>query len=640
MKIKSLTIEGLHNVDKRTYSFEDLNYLYGENGAGKSTVLQAIQLALLGYIPGTSKSSKEALFRHANGRTLSVTLNLEGDEPIIVSRTWVKSNSSINSTVYIKPDGYDVKKIIEDIELPVFNFNEFVGMTSNKLKDWFIDFLPKSNVAIDWDKEFTDSVMTKHVRPETYQAEIEKLKEDLTTSVLSTSTGVEQIRRLNECIKSTLSFHKSELSRIESTIQSLIFYDDVDETYKEDEVLARIAELQKLQEQIRAAKAVQDKLAYVENVKNSFTDCKYSTVDQDPGYIECQAKLAESADSLKTLSKDLEVSSAKYQEVFASNGTIKESLHAIELECATSSVVLQQANMCPFTKAPCDKIEDAKATATAHLADLRKQETQLKKELSETTQKMNDLSSTIHAIEDKISEVKYNQKDVQNKLNYIQNRYAQKASVLAGLPEVTPIEMPDLNEADIKSELAVLLDAQIKIASNKNYKVMMDKMQASKLLVEEQIECYKAWDKLTGVNGLQSTVSASQPFLEFTSKMNTYIPEVFGEGTRADFNITSSANSFNFGILRGESYIPYDMLSSGEKCLFTLILLISIVSYSSSPLHLILVDDLFDHLDEYNIDKLFKMLKKVTEVQMIFAGVSGPVRGYVENTIQIGESKE
>jgi len=51
-------------------------------------------------------------------------------------------------------------------------------------------------------------------------------------------------------------------------------------------------------------------------------------------------------------------------------------------------------------------------------------------------------------------------------------------------------------------------------------------------------------------------------------------------------------------------------------CLFT-----SLVSCSSSRLKLILVDDMFDHLDDININRLLDSLYKVEDIQMIFAGV-------------------
>ena len=64
MKIKSIYIDGLHNAVNKTYDFGDMVYIFGHNGAGKSTILQAIQFALLGYFPGTAKT-KEAMLRHS-----------------------------------------------------------------------------------------------------------------------------------------------------------------------------------------------------------------------------------------------------------------------------------------------------------------------------------------------------------------------------------------------------------------------------------------------------------------------------------------------------------------------------------------------------------------------------------------------
>ena len=63
------------------------------------------------------------------------------------------------------------------------------------------------------------------------------------------------------------------------------------------------------------------------------------------------------------------------------------------------------------------------------------------------------------------------------------------------------------------------------------------------------------------------------------------------------------------------------MLSSGEKCLYTLALMICIVNNNKSPLKLLLCDDMFDHLDSTAIENTFASLKNIKDVQFIFAGV-------------------
>ena len=55
--------------------------------------------------------------------------------------------------------------------------------------------------------------------------------------------------------------------------------------------------------------------------------------------------------------------------------------------------------------------------------------------------------------------------------------------------------------------------------------------------------------------------------------------------------------------------------------MYTLALMISLVDASNSQLKLVMVDDLLDHLDNINVDKLFKSLQTVSGIQMVFAGV-------------------
>ena len=63
------------------------------------------------------------------------------------------------------------------------------------------------------------------------------------------------------------------------------------------------------------------------------------------------------------------------------------------------------------------------------------------------------------------------------------------------------------------------------------------------------------------------------------------------------------------------------MLSSGEKCIYTLALMMSIVQRCNSPLNVIMIDDLLDHLDDENAKMMFDSLSKIEEEQFILAGV-------------------
>ena len=155
MKIKSVRIVGMHKADDITYVFNNMAYLYGPNGVGKSTVLEAIQLAILGYIPGTDKN-KTAIFKHCgNGRKMSVCVTFDNGN--YIAREYCRTSKGITEDVKSCPSGLTSSDILGSIELPVLDFNQFIGMTANKMKDWFVSFLPNQDTPIDWTNILTDS---------------------------------------------------------------------------------------------------------------------------------------------------------------------------------------------------------------------------------------------------------------------------------------------------------------------------------------------------------------------------------------------------------------------------------------------------------------------------------------------------
>ena len=113
----------------------------------------------------------------------------------------------------------------------------------------------------------------------------------------------------------------------------------------------------------------------------------------------------------------------------------------------------------------------------------------------------------------------------------------------------------------------------------------------------------------------------SKPFEDLAAEMSDYLTKMFGQPTKAQFGLLAKANSFSFGLIRDDSYIEFDYLSSGERCLFTLALILCIMNRSKSPVRTIFIDDILDHLDESNSDYLFETLKTISGIQFIMAGV-------------------
>ena len=599
MKVKSVTIRGIHNVDCVKYDFKDLNYLYGRNGAGKTTVLQAIQLGLLGYIPGLNKT-KQAIFRHSNCPTMSITLELDDyGNAVEINRFWIGGKSSITSKVEIDPENYDIESIVGDIELPVFNFNEFVGMTANKLKDWFIDFLPKSDFAIDWQKELEECIGDKLT---------ERIKGIVAFNLSKIETceyrGIEQIRWANNWFKESLSYKKDELDRLVSTIQSLVYYDDIsgdgDSKDRIDEIESQIIEL-KAEEQRR--KDYEDHVKFNENLEFLIGkhNCNYDSYKDDPRFNEYNMVHRTVEDKLK---KCMETSYSEEIE------ELENSIFDLKGDIANKEKIASGDGVCPYTERICNSIQDMANKCKEELGELESNLSKLKNKLSDLKAKENDLNISIRSYNTTLEDVKLkNRKLIEeyDEIEYLKNKMIE-----------LPKDIPE--DKEYSKLIDDLMDLKSKYEMNSKYDDMIEGLTKAKFEAENEVGCYKDWVKLTGVNGLQTKMSGCNPFEGISALMNYRIKQLFGEGYQCHFVVEEKANSFSFGLLRGR-YVPYDLLSSGEKCMFSLALMMSIVDNASSPLKMVLVDDLFDHLDDENVKNMFESLRNVNDIQMIFAGV-------------------
>lgn len=588
LSIKKVTIEGMHNVKSVTYDFNKLTYLHGNNGVGKSTVMEAIQLALLGYIPGKGKT-KELIFRHANSHTMAITLvliNNETDEEITIIRTWKQSPKGISSDVKILPVTYveeNLKHWVSNVELPIFNFNEFVGMTANKLKDWFISFIPKEEAEVNW-----KAVLTKHVQGNYFFNE--KTLKEVLANLGTPDAGVDGVRQVNSYLKQLLSFKKTELERVASTIQSLVFYDDLDGVDNETELMCQRSELIQQRDMVTRWKNTESQNI---RVKGQLANCITSadSLMEDAEYIELKQHISDRQNEICTL-----------------NDTITSHSVAIanmEAKIKEKQRIINGRGICPYSNNECESI---KATIAIYVEDVKALEVTIadcKKIISDCQAKMDELN-------------KVNNADV-TKMHQIQSVYDQKNRLTALLVDNFDIDRNWL-EMDFESLIAHIDNTVVKIKANAKYNQLIEALTQQKYQIELDIECVKAWAKLTDANGMQSQMM-SNPFEKFAESIDEYLKYTMGKDIHAAFYIVEKANSFSFGITRNDSYVPFDLLSSGEKCLYTLALMMAINLNCTDYISVIMVDDLLDHLDDDNIDKLFDSLVEVPNTQFIFAGV-------------------
>lgn len=592
MKVKKVVIEGFHHIVRKEYDFESVNYLYGKNGAGKSTVLQAIQLGLLGYVPGTNKTNK-GIFTHSNSHTMAikVVFDDEGKE-VSIQRVWVKSKSSVTEKVEIEPEGYDVKSLISELELPLFNFDDFAHMTANTLKDWFINYLPKKTFTTDWSKELRSAV--DKLPEDTVDENL--IEESIREIKNYNSDGVTEIRLAHMYFKNHLSFMKKELERKSSTIQSLVHYDDYVEVYSEEELKTKIESLKS---------AILD--AVHKNSLKSRIDSYTSElelIDDSPNLLEkCKAEHESLNTELKELTEELMNLQAEYK--------------TYSSESSSYNRVTESEGICLYTGKSCADIISLKDVY------IKKQE--------ELSSKMRDITAQIS----KVKLLKSQKESLVNRLldrvvsltNDV-NRRSQIEKELESLPK----DFVAIDVDELRVQLSEYENMYAKAVANRQYNELNDVIIKDKYRIQNTIECLKIWVKLTDVNGLQNSGDYN-PFDVLSDSINTALKKLFGKSASAKFNTEGKANSFSFGVERNGTYVPYNLLSSGEKCMFILSMYLGLLEYSKSPLKLILIDDFLDHLDDENFASVFQALDN-TDIQYVFAGVK-PLEGTSCNIIEI-----
>lgn len=603
MRLRSIDIRGMNKVVQHTYTFDnDVVYINGKNGAGKSTVLNAIQLALLGYIPGIAKKN-DLIMKHANGPFLSVTATLDDDGKLMqVSRVYTANKKGINCSVSTIPDNLNIADILGDLEFPVFNFNEFVSMSANKLKDWFISFLPSNQVDINWDKELKESLQNIQLTESKFYDETLQYINNLGLD------GVDQVRAANAYLKQLLSFKKSEMERMTNSIQSLIFYDD----YKDDTSIEDI-EAQKqayqldyteaitLQKSYEASSKVIEQLAsYKDLVDNLEDDYRYNMAVKNKTQLESK---------LDDLNSKL------------TNNSIHRSDAQSKLHSLTS---LTSGNgVCPYTNSVCDSIK-------ASVEGWKAQMVELQKEIDNYNQYEKSLHTQIQNVRNELS--KY-QLEITSLENQYKTRNNLKSMVNPALTAINIQEVLDRIQFDEKT-ISELSDKLVKAKANQQYNSLVDTFTSQKFDIQQSLEALKVWIKLTGENGLQ-TQFMGDPFADLSDNLSVYLSAMFDEpNLKAHFNLSTKVNSFSFGIDRNGSYIPFDMLSSGETCMYTLALLTCLTDTSNAQLKLIMIDDLFDHLDDENIENVFKGIQSISGIQYIFAGVK-PCKAASKVTVNI-----
>jgi len=115
MKIKSIRIKNFKSIKDETFEIGDMTIVSGKNATGKTSILEALSLGILGYLPSETEAPLKqgnALFgTFASGNPMEV--ELFADDGTSYVRSWEQKRGSVSYSGHkgslVSEDGFDLK---------------------------------------------------------------------------------------------------------------------------------------------------------------------------------------------------------------------------------------------------------------------------------------------------------------------------------------------------------------------------------------------------------------------------------------------------------------------------------------------------------------------------------------------------
>ncbi|MGO4496482.1 AAA family ATPase [Paenibacillus sp. 2RAB27] len=166
--IRTKNIKG--NTIEQALTGKDI--FIGPNGAGKSTRLQAVQLAMVGYIPGKGRTNQET-FKLSSGDEMSAGIGLDSFsfDRLITRTEKLKGDGSkdikYSESLTVSPNKGEKNatqmnsRVVSEVgSFPiVFDFQQFLDMSDTKRRDFIYSLSPITND--DWDKNKVSAHLSK-----------------------------------------------------------------------------------------------------------------------------------------------------------------------------------------------------------------------------------------------------------------------------------------------------------------------------------------------------------------------------------------------------------------------------------------------------------------------------------------------
>lgn len=299
MKINKIVMENIKGQNT-VQELTGKDIILGSNGTGKTTRLQALAIALQGFVPGQGKKADET-FKLSNADNMLVGLDTDGFSFTREFKKKVSKNKdgstkeSISQSLSVSPSKCETKisekeaRIIAEMgSLPVMlDFNEFLGLSDNKRRE-FIYNLAGFN-SDKWTKDrvkeyLINALLTTELEvnnPEQYMI-MNQIITDVIFEYPDSYDITAGLQSMIDWTKTKLSYWNDEKKRSQAAVQKIgelkNQLKDTDRNLKSNK-----EELEKLQEELvkvekqisedtQKKKNIDDRLIKIEQLKKSIAD--------------------------------------------------------------------------------------------------------------------------------------------------------------------------------------------------------------------------------------------------------------------------------------------------------------------------------------------------------------------------------
>lgn len=669
---------GITNVKgqtaRQTLTGKDL--IIGRNGSGKTTRMQAIGLAMLGYVPGKGKTVADT-FQLASDDEMYVDMITDsfdfergfvkkrktdkfGEESVTISQSLMVSPSKGETTNTQKE-----QRIRQEIgDFPVMlDFGAFIGMTDNQQRDFIYNL---SGGGFSWNRERVEKELTAALLTQELQEKNADLYECMKTNIEDTIKQYREIMdvqsgilAMSEHAKDKLKYWKKERVNAESAAQKLtelknrcnetdrdlaINQEKLKELQaKKEELIKSLAELASKNKTLEDKKAelakLQEEIEKLAETPDAtvLTEMEETIKTLTAEILDAEALLPEYESREISLKNDMASLDEAIRQENEKLPALKDELATINAEIKANSNLLKRIaesnGCCAFSpNIPCNQNFSEFIENTNNTMD-------------ELYEKKDAAELRIKEVQKAIDELQEKRKDTQEQQEKLDAE--KKESMLSVVEKKKQIDENHTRLLELQSREPVLAakkqqEAILTVYLEDNQLVDLTAMEEQKTLLTEQIERLTSTiDEQKKVRNDLANIKANiidSQTARFNELSWSQISEALGQkgikgkmtkealsplrndvneklhglGINKEFFFETSSDTGKEIFEFGWSGTPFSALSTGEQLLLMTALMTAIIEKAAPPIKCLAIDNIND-LDRYNLSIVMTGLNTIGE---------------------------